>query len=413
MVQHSFPNEYRPTPSEYIKIVRAYHDIVAAKSDNREQTTHGKIQDNPTGPPRLSQRSGSRCCSEQQPSGRPGHRQSSRACCRQASRGSSPNTLPPSTAQRVAENVVPAAEEIQIVERPGADYMVDVFKSLGFEYLFATPGSSFRGIHESVINHGGNSNPEFITFTHEECSAAAANGYAKIEGKPALVCAHGTVGIQHAAMAIYNAYCDQAPLFIIAGNIADAAERRGRVEWLHAAQDVAATVRDYTKWDDNPASLTHFGESSVRAYQIAMTAPMMPVVLAADGVLQEGEAPKEFEWRIPKLPKISQPSGDSAAVAELAQMLVSAENPVIVTSRSARTPAGLKLLVELAEVTGCGVIDQQRRMNFPSRHPLNQTQRSRAAIAGADLILGLEVYDFFGVVHALGGQGERHSAIPH
>ncbi len=317
--------------------------------------------------------------------------------------------LPPTAAQRAVENATPTSisvEDLQIVERPGADYMVDVFKSLGFEYLFATPGSSFRGIHESVINHGGNVNPEFITFTHEECSAAAANGYAKIEGKPALVCAHGTVGIQHAAMAIYNAYCDQAPLYVVAGNISDAAERRGRVEWLHAAQDVAATVRDYTKWDDNPASLTHFGESAVRAYQIAMTAPMMPVVLAADGVLQEGEAPKDFNWRIPKLPKISAPAGDSEAVAELAQMLVAAENPVFVTSRSARTPAGLKLLVELAEVTGASVIDQQRRMNFPSRHPLNQTGRSRGAISNADLIVGLEVYDFFGVVHALGGQVE-------
>jgi len=317
--------------------------------------------------------------------------------------------LPPTAAQRAVENATPASvsvEDLQIVERPGADYMVDVFKSLGFEYLFATPGSSFRGIHESVINHGGNVNPEFITFTHEECSAAAANGYAKIEGKPALVCAHGTVGIQHAAMAIYNAYCDQAPLYVVAGNISDAAERRGRVEWLHAAQDVAATVRDYTKWDDNPASLTHFGESAVRAYQIAMTAPMMPVVLAADGVLQEGEVPKDFNWRIPKLPKISAPAGDSEAVAELAQMLVAAENPVFVTSRSARTPAGLKLLVELAEVTGAAVIDQQRRMNFPSRHPLNQTGRSRGAISNADLIVGLEVYDFFGVVHALGGQVE-------
>jgi acetolactate synthase-1/2/3 large subunit len=313
--------------------------------------------------------------------------------------------LPPTAAQRAAENATPAAvEALQLVERPGSDYMVDVFKALGFEYLFATPGSSFRGIHESVINHGGNNNPEFITFMHEECSVAAANGYAKIEGKPALVCAHGTVGIQHAAMAIYNAYCDQAPVFIVAGNISDAAERRGRVEWLHAAQDVAATVRDYTKWDDNPASLAHFGESSVRGYQVAMTAPLMPVVLAADGVLQEGEAPKDFDWRVPKLPKISQPSGDSAAVAELAQMLVSAENPVIVTSRSARTPAGITLLVELAELLGAGVIDQQRRMNFPSRHPLNQTLRQRGAIGDADVILGLEVYDFFGVVHTLGGQ---------
>ena len=172
---------------------------------------------------------------------------------------SRPTGLPPTAAQRAAETTPPSTEDIQIVERPGSDYMVDVFKSLGIEYLFATPGSSFRGIHESIINYGGNK-PEFITCMHEECSVAMANGYAKIEGKPVLVCAHGTVGIQHAAMAIYNAYCDQAPVFIVAGNIADAAERRGRVEWLHAVQDVGATVREYTKWDDNPASLTHFGE---------------------------------------------------------------------------------------------------------------------------------------------------------
>jgi thiamine pyrophosphate-dependent acetolactate synthase large subunit-like protein len=314
-----------------------------------------------------------------------------------------PTGLPPTAAQRAAETAPPSTEDIQIVERPGSDYMVDVFRSLGIEYLFATPGSSFRGIHESIINYGGNK-PEFITCMHEECSVAMANGYAKIEGKPVLVCAHGTVGIQHAAMAIYNAYCDQAPVFIVAGNIADAAERRGRVEWLHAVQDVGATVREYTKWDDNPASLTHFGESAVRAYQVSMTPPTMPVLLAADGVLQEAPAPADFDWRIPKLPKITSPSGDQAAVAELAQLLVAAESPLIVASRSARTPTGLKLLVELAETLQCGVIDQQRRMNFPSRHPLNQTQRTRAAVADADLILGLEVYDFYGVVHALGGQ---------
>ena len=315
---------------------------------------------------------------------------------------SRPAALPPTPAQRAAETS-PPVEDIQIVERPGSDYMVDVFNSLGLEYLFATPGSSFRGIHESAINHGGN-RPEFITCMHEECSVAMANGYAKVEGKPVLVCAHGTVGIQHAAMAIYNAYCDQAPVFIVAGNISDAAERRGRVEWLHAVQDVGATVREYTKWDDSPASLTHFGESAVRAYQLAMTPPTMPVLLAADGVLQESPAPTDFDWRIPKLPRIAAPAGDSTAVAELARMLVAAENPLFVASRSARTPEGLRLLIELAETLQAGVIDQQRRMNFPGRHPLNQTQRARQAVADADLIVGLEVYDFYGVVHALGGQ---------
>jgi thiamine pyrophosphate-dependent acetolactate synthase large subunit-like protein len=313
-----------------------------------------------------------------------------------------PAGAPPTAAQRVAENNVSAAD-IQIIDNPGSDFMADVFNSLGIEYLFANPGSSFRGLHESLINHSNNK-PEFITCMHEESSVAMANGYAKIEGKPVLTAAHGTVGIQHASMAIYNAYCDQAPVIIVAGNIADGAERRGRVEWLHAAQDVGATVRDFTKWDDNPQSLAHFAESAVRGYQLAMTPPQMPVLLACDGVLQESPMPAGFDRHIPKLPKISPPAADQSAVNDIARMLVAAESPVLIASRSARTPAGLASLIELAETLQCAVIDQQRRMNFPSRHPLNQTARTRPTVAAADVILGLEVYDFYGVVHALGGQ---------
>jgi acetolactate synthase-1/2/3 large subunit len=313
-------------------------------------------------------------------------------------------TPPPSAAQRTAETVTPSLADVQIIEKPGSDFMVDVIRSLGIEYLFANPGSSFRGLHESVINYGGNTKPEFITCMHEDSSVAMANGYAKIEGKPVLVCVHGTVGLQHAAMSVYNAYCDQAPVIIVGGSISDAAERRGRVEWLHSAQDIAAMVRDFTKWDDNPQSLQHFAESFVRGYQLAMTPPMMPIVLTADGVLQESPIENRAELRIPKLGKLNPPAGDMNAVNDLAKMLVAAENPLIIASRSARTPEGLRLLVELAETLQCGVVDQQRRMNFPSRHPLNQTLRTRPAIIDADVILGLEIYDFFGTVHALGGQ---------
>ncbi len=135
-----------------------------------------------------------------------------------------------------------------------------------------------------------------------------------------------------------------------------------------------------------------------------MTPPMMPVLLTADGVLQEEPIPSGHALHIPKLGQIAPPAANLAAVREAAKMLVSAENPLIITSRSARTPQGLQLLVELADILQCGVVDQQRRMNFPSRHPLNQTQRTRAAVTSADLILGLEVYDFYGVVHTLGGQ---------
>jgi acetolactate synthase-1/2/3 large subunit len=155
--------------------------------------------------------------------------------------------------------------------KPGSDFMLDVIRSLGIEYCAANPGSSFRGLHESILNYGGNKNPELLTCLHEESSAAMAHGYAKIEGKPMMIMVHGTVGLQHASMAIYNAYCDRVPIFIVAGNILDVNYRRGNAEWVHSVQDVAAMVRDYIKWDDNPVSLSHFAESAVRAYKLSMT----------------------------------------------------------------------------------------------------------------------------------------------
>src|SRR3984957_1578274 len=217
--------------------------------------------------------------------------------------------------------------ETLTADHPGSDFMVDILKALGFEYIFANPGSSFRGLHESVVNYGGNMNPEFITCCHEESSVAMAHGYSKIEGKPALVFAHGTVGLQHATMAIYNAYCDRAPIYIVVGNTIDATMRRPGVEWDHSVQDAAAMVREFVKWDDLPISLPHFSESAMRAYKIAMTPPMMPVVLVADSELQERPIPNDEMLRIPKLTLAAPPQGDSAAVNETARLLVAAENP--------------------------------------------------------------------------------------
>src|SRR6266853_6199594 len=157
-----------------------------------------------------------------------------------------------------AEQQSPGEVEVLTTDSCGSDYMVDVIKSLGFEYVCANPGSSFRGMQESIINYGGNRNPEFITNCHEESSVAMAHGYFKVEGKPLAVFAHGTVGLQHAAMAIYNAYCDRVPVYVIFGNLANAVNRRPGVEWAHSVQDGASLVRDFVKWDDAPASLTHF-----------------------------------------------------------------------------------------------------------------------------------------------------------
>src|SRR5262249_21133278 len=159
-------------------------------------------------------------------------------------------------------------------------------KSLGIEYVAANPGSSFRALHESIINYGGNKNPEVLKCFHQEISVFFADGYATVEKKQIGVIAHSTGGLQQGSMGGYKSFAGRVPVFIILGNTIDADARRPGVEWYHSAQDAAAMVRDYTKWDDLPISLTHFGESAVRGYKIAMTPPRGPVVLVADSDLQ-------------------------------------------------------------------------------------------------------------------------------
>jgi acetolactate synthase-1/2/3 large subunit len=318
-------------------------------------------------------------------------------------------SAPPPKMSEEAESGNPLAADVLTTDRPGSDFMVDVIKSLGIEYICANPGSTFRGLHESIINYGGNKNPELITCCHEETSVGMAHGYFKVEGKPLGVFVHSTVGLQHASMAIYNAYCDRVPVYIVAGNVMDATKRRPGVEWDHTAQDQAVTVRDFLKWDDEPASLTHFAESAVRAYKIAMTPPMEPVLLVADGELQENPVPAGASLRVPRLTMASAPQGDSGAVAEAAGILVAAESPVLVADLAARTSAGVTLLVQLAEALQAPVIDLGGRMNFPSHHPLNHTYNRRALIADADVILALEVGDFWGTVNSFRDQLNRTS----
>src|SRR6267378_3323133 len=298
----------------------------------------------------------------------------------QAGRGAA--AAPSARALAAETEPVSTDAEVLTADHPGSDFMLDVIKSLGIEYIAANPGSSFRALHESIINYGGNKSPELLTCCHEESSIFIADGYARVEGKPMGVMAHSTVGLQHAAMGIYNSFAARVPVFILLGNTIDVAARRPGVEWYHSAQDAAAMVRDYTKWDDLPISLTHFAESAVRAYKIAMTPPMMPILLVADSDLQERPVPANAALRIPKLTLAAPPQGDSAAVAEAARLLVAAEDPVI---------------------------DQASRMNFPTMHPFNHSARGRELVSGADVILGLEVTDFWGAVHSYRDQLERSS----
>ena len=316
-----------------------------------------------------------------------------------------PSALRPNAVVAAAEAGTP--QEIKKESgKPGSDFMVDVIKTLDIKYLPCNPASSFRALHESLIDYGGNKQPEFLTCMHEESAVGMAHGYFKVAGKPLLTLCHGTVGLQHAAMGIYNAWCDRVPVLVVGGNDLDAASRPPGVPTFHSAQDINALVRDFTKWDDTPVSPQHFAQSFVRMYKTAMTPPYGPVMMSLDAGLQQ-EPIREHggeKLYIPRYVPSSPPQGDTGAVKEAARLLSLAERPVIVVDRAARTPNGIKLLVELAEILQAAVVDQGGRMNFPKTHYLN---RPANVIGQADVIIGLELSDFWGVVNGFVDNGDH------
>ena len=317
-----------------------------------------------------------------------------------------PAAIEPMAHQVATETAVPK-EMPHLIGKPNSDFMVDVIKSLNIDYVYSNPASSFRGLHESLINYGKNTKPEFITCMHEESSVAMAHGYFKATGKPQLMLCHGTVGLMHATMAVYNAWADRVPLIMIGGNDLDAAKRPPGVPTYHSAQDIGALVRDFTKWDDMPVSAQHFAQSFVRAYRYAMTPPYGPVLLSLDAGLQDAPV-DDGQLYIPRYVASAPPHADLNALHEAAKLLVAAENPVIVVDKMARTEAGVKSLVQLAELLQVPVVDQLGRMNMPNTHYLNQTASAQNLIRNADVIMGLECRDFWNTVNQWIDNGDEH-----
>jgi acetolactate synthase-1/2/3 large subunit len=293
----------------------------------------------------------------------------------------------------------------------GGDHMVDVLKALDLEYIASNPASTFRGLHEAIINYGGNSRPEFLTALHEDSAVHYGIGYAKITGKPMAALVHGNVGLQHASMAIYNAFADQSPVYVIAGNSISEWTRRPGAESAHSSLDQAAMVRDYVKWDEQPPTLRDFSNAATRCYQASMTGSPGPTLLVCDAELQEEAVHHEHmeQLRMPQLGRIANVGADAGAVEEIATMLCNAENPVIMVDRYGSSMEAVPRLVELAEALQAPVIDTRGRMNFPNQHPLNYTENANAAIRTADVVLALEARDLFGMIYNLPDLVERNA----
>src|SRR6266508_1751195 len=274
----------------------------------------------------------------------------------------------------------------------GSDAIADLLRAMGFDYIALTPGASFRGLHDSLVNHLGNRKPELLICIHEEHAVAIAHGYARVTGRPMAVALHANVGLMHATMAIFNAWCDRIPIFMLGGvGPIDAVKRRPWVDWIHMARDMGALVRGYTKWDDQPASIPAALEAMVRAYRIATTAPCGPVFVNLDATIQE------------------EPLASATSMPPLER----ASRPLFMIGRVSREAADFDARVALAERVGARVLtDIKTGASFPTRHPLHPyppglyvSAEAGALIRDADVIVSFDWIDLAGSLRqACGGE---------
>ena len=274
----------------------------------------------------------------------------------------------------------------------GSDLMVEMLRELGIRYIALNPGASYRGLHDSIVNFEPGKGPEIILCTHEEIAVALANGYARATGEIMATGLHDIVGLQHASMAIFIAWCDRTPILNLGGGGPQNAVNRRSTDWVHTALVQGNMIREFVKYDDQPNSVDAVPESFLRAHRIAMTEPKGPVYVCLDTDVQEQKIAKPMivpDARLFRAPGGAAPNPE--ALRQAAQLLAGAQWPVIVAGELGRNPKALVALLDLAELLGAPVIDSDGRYAFPSTHPLNLTTAREEALRGADAVLALDV----------------------
>jgi acetolactate synthase-1/2/3 large subunit len=275
-----------------------------------------------------------------------------------------------------------------------SDVIVDLLKQYELPFITMNPGASFRGLHDSLVNYGGNQ-PQLLVCQHEEIAVQIAHGYARATGKPMAVILHDLVGLLHAQMAIYYAFIDRAPIFIIgATGPMHEGKRRPHIDWSHSALVQGEAVRNFTKWDYQPTAIEGVPESFMRAYSTMVTEPKGPIYMCYDAWLQEQPLATEVAMPPPGMARAPAPmAADPATLEKIVDVLLAAEHPFILAQYTGRHPDGFASLVRLAETVGVAVVDINSALCFPNRHPLNLSM-DRQSLRQADAILGLDVRDW-------------------
>jgi thiamine pyrophosphate-dependent acetolactate synthase large subunit-like protein len=290
----------------------------------------------------------------------------------------------------------------------GSDIAAQMLRRCGIRYLSLNPGASYRGLHDSLVNHLGNENPGILLCLHEDHSVAIAHGYAKATGEPMGCVLHSNVGLLHGMMGLFNAWCDRVPMIVLgATGPVDAEKRRPWIDWIHTSRDQGAFIRSIIKWDDQPSSPQALVESMTRANLATRSAPTAPVYICLDAGFQESRLDKEPEW--PDMARFKAPAPprpSKEALDEAVALLTGAQRPLIMFGRGSRSAQFWQPRIALAERLGaCVVTDLKQGAMFPSDHPAHfmppfnvLPKPARELLCEADVILALDWMDLGGAL---------------
>jgi thiamine pyrophosphate-dependent acetolactate synthase large subunit-like protein len=275
----------------------------------------------------------------------------------------------------------------------GSDLVVDLLRALGTRYVPLNPGSSFRGLHDSLVNHGGNADPQLLLCLHEEIAVSLAHGYAKGSGQVGVAAVHDMVGLMHASMAVYDAFCDRVPVLVLGGSGPIDPALRRPVDWIHSATTQAQLVRDFVTWDAEPATPAAFVADTLRAHRRAASTPQGPAYVSLDAGVQEAALTEPVE--LPDL-TLHAPAphlaADGASVERATAVLLHAQRPVVTAGAMGWDPAATPVLVELVELLGAAYHDDRNTVSFPTTHPQNGTGDA-CWFDDADVVLAVGVPD--------------------
>jgi acetolactate synthase I/II/III large subunit len=282
-----------------------------------------------------------------------------------------------------------------------AYYLLEGLKEVGIEYLFCNLGTDHAPIIEEMAHRRqrGEAMPKVVRCPHENTAGHMAAGYALVTGRGQGVLVHVDVGTANSANAMHNAYRSRLPVLLMAGRAPYTMHgeligtRDTHVHFVQEPFDQASLVRPYTKWQWTLPSGVVVKEALQRAYSIMQSEPRGPVYL-----MMQRETLTEH-WGVDEIRRypgerfgaLSPAGADPALIAELADRIIAAENPILITGYGGTDPLGAQKIDEVAQFAGIPIFEANSKNNISYESPCFAGFSPDDHLADADVGLLVDV----------------------